>query len=457
MPLVVPRAQFRVLDERLRAQLKLLGLNADEAARPDDDQEAWMASRAAVDGYEAPAIARQRVTAALAHELASLTAQVTSLDPNLAKAVARTEQGIHEVVDRLIAKYARALAQREAATFEQRNRLRNLLALWRGSAGTRVRAAGVRGAPWMASLHRPRVRGLPAVFRPLRGPVAVTDTPRTPGNGADLATANPAYALEVLAFGPHPDDVELFCGGLLLQMADRGYRTGVVDLTRGEMASRGTPELRLQEAMAAAEILGLALRENLGLPDAGLDAASDLQLAPIVAILRRLRPELVVAPWRHDRHPDHEAASGLVTRALFLAGLRRYSPDLGSPFAPRQVLYYPMRHLAEPSFVVHISAVVERKAQAIRCHASQVLPRPDAPATLVGSALSLTALEYSIAMSVSPTRWETLAAGLGAGNSSCWAKAGRAAKALVAIRAATICLKDLYTWRLLVAGLRPGV
>jgi bacillithiol biosynthesis deacetylase BshB1 len=213
------------------------------------------------------------------------------------------------------------------------------------------------------------------------------------------------YGLDVLAFGPHPDDVELFCGGLLARMVERGYRTGIVDLTRGEKSSRGTPETRAQETEAASRALGLSLRENLGLPDgwlspwAGFEApeaerAQASAVARVVEVLRRLRPELVVVPWEEERHPDHEAASALVTRALFFAGVRRFEAEPpGAPFTPRQVLYYPLRHLAEPSFVVDVSSVYERKLAAVHCYASQVLPRPDAPPTLVGSPLSLSSLQ----------------------------------------------------------------
>jgi bacillithiol biosynthesis deacetylase BshB1 len=196
------------------------------------------------------------------------------------------------------------------------------------------------------------------------------------------------FDLDCLAFGPHPDDVELFCGGLLATLAARGYRVGVVDLTRGEKASRGTSETRAAETEAATRALGLAHRENLGLPDTGVHEAD---AAPLVEALRRLRPELVVAPYWHERHPDHEAASALVTRALFLAGLRRHGD--GEPHAPRRTLYYPMRHLAEPTIVVDVSAAYARKTAAVRCYASQVEARPEGPATLVGSPLSLTSLE----------------------------------------------------------------
>ena len=214
-----------------------------------------------------------------------------------------------------------------------------------------------------------------------------------------------SYGLDVLAFGPHPDDVELFCGGFLARMAGQGYRAGIVDLTRGEKSSRGTPETRARETEAASQALGLALRENLGLPDgwlspwAGFDApeaerAHTSAVARVVEVLRRLRPELVVVPWEEERHPDHEAASALVTRALFFAGVRKFEAEPpGAPFTPRQVLYYPLRHLAEPSFVVDVTSVYERKREAVRCYASQVQPRPDAPPTLVGSPLSLSSLE----------------------------------------------------------------
>jgi bacillithiol biosynthesis deacetylase BshB1 len=207
--------------------------------------------------------------------------------------------------------------------------------------------------------------------------------------------------VDVLAFGPHPDDVELFCGGLLIRMADLGYRTAVVDLTRGEMASRGTVEERRREAEDAAHILGLALRENLGLPDAWLQPwtghdgeRSQSHVARVAETIRRLRPELVVAPWEEDRHPDHEVASALVTRALFLAGLQKFETSPSHPaFSVPHVMHYPMRQLHKPSIIVDISAAADRKLAAIRAHASQVGPRPGEPHTLVASPLSLTSLE----------------------------------------------------------------
>ena len=203
-----------------------------------------------------------------------------------------------------------------------------------------------------------------------------------------------AYGLDVLAFGAHPDDVELFCGGILATLADLGYRTGIADLTRGELASHGTPEIRALEAGEAAKVLGLATRENLGLPDGFLDASPDSPHLPVaVEALRRHRPELVLMPWIEERHPDHVAAGELVTRALFFAGLRKFtSGSTGTPFAPRQAFYYEMRHRMPVGFVVDTSKAWERKARAIACHASQLDRGGDAP-TLIGSPLAVEAIE----------------------------------------------------------------
>lgn len=206
-------------------------------------------------------------------------------------------------------------------------------------------------------------------------------------------------SLTCLAIAPHPDDAELFCGGLLAKLVGQGHRVGVVDLSAGELASQGTPELRREEARAASEVLGLTLRENLGLPDGALDAANPEQLATLVAALRRYRPELLLAPYERERHPDHEAASALATRAAFMAGLRRYAGDDPQlpPFRPRTLLYYQMRVGFRPSFVVDISAHVATKRAAIACHASQLgrdpkaaVEGPDGPSgTLISSSDTL--------------------------------------------------------------------
>jgi len=203
-----------------------------------------------------------------------------------------------------------------------------------------------------------------------------------------------SYGIDVLAFGPHPDDVELFCGGTVIALVDRGYRVGVVDLTRGELASQGTVEERSREAEASATVMGLTLRESLGLPDGFIDATPDSPHLPIaVEALRRLRPELVLIPWFEERHPDHEAAASLMTRALFYAGLKRFPTATLAPFTPRQVLRYEMRHRVTPSLIVDTSDAWERKSKAIACHVSQVTRRDETAATLISSPRAIEAIE----------------------------------------------------------------
>lgn len=178
-------------------------------------------------------------------------------------------------------------------------------------------------------------------------------------------------ALDVLAVFAHPDDAELLCGGALIRSADRGQRTGIVDLTRGEMGSRGTPELRAREAAAAAEVLGLAERRNAGLTDAHLENTPEAR-SIVAGLLRELRPRIVVTHWPVGRHPDHRIASQLVRDACYLSGLRNFDAP-GEPFRPLKLVYATaFREDADPpSFVVDISDQVDRKLAAIHCYASQ--------------------------------------------------------------------------------------
>lgn len=203
-----------------------------------------------------------------------------------------------------------------------------------------------------------------------------------------------ALPLAILAIAPHPDDAELFCGGLLARMVHQGYRVGILDLTRGERASRGATQQRAQEAARAAQVLGLAWRDNLGLPDCGLLGEDPAQTLAIVEQLRLTRPELVLAPWHHERHPDHCAAAQLTERACFLAGLAQFPVPDQQPHRVKQLLFYPMRVEARPSFIVDIAAFAEQKQRAIACHASQVgVPEPGA-AVLLAAALALPALAH---------------------------------------------------------------
>lgn len=178
---------------------------------------------------------------------------------------------------------------------------------------------------------------------------------------------------DLIAYAPHPDDAELFCGGTLVGLSSKGYRVGVVDLTEGERGTRGTPEKRAKERDAASKVLGLALREGLELPDMGLVGTDAGQLETVVASIRSRRPKVILAPHWEDRHPDHVEASKLVTGAAFLAGAAKFGE--GAPFKPTALAYYQGRFEMSPSFVVDISEHFERKMEAIRCYASQFSPR----------------------------------------------------------------------------------
>jgi bacillithiol biosynthesis deacetylase BshB1 len=192
-----------------------------------------------------------------------------------------------------------------------------------------------------------------------------TEKPRRPGSRREKAVR----PVDVLAIGPHPDDVELGCGGTLAALARRGFTFGICDLTRGEMGTRGTPDVRAAEARKAAGILGASFRETLDLGDGGLrtDRAAELAL---ISVIRRARPRLVLAPHREDRHPDHVRASRLVTDAAWYAGLKAL--ETGSPaHRPQQVVYYPTSFVATPSFLVDVTDVFSVKLAAIRAYASQ--------------------------------------------------------------------------------------
>lgn len=188
-------------------------------------------------------------------------------------------------------------------------------------------------------------------------------------------------ALEALFFGAHPDDIELTCGGLAALLARDGHGVGLIDMTRGEMGTRGDVERRQQEAQAAARALGVASRENLGLPDSGLSRHDRAQMVAVVECLRRHRPVLVVAPHTDDPHPDHVETSHLVTRACYLAGLARF-PAAGERWRPSRLLYALYRGLSPAHVVIDITSVWEARTQALLAHASQVDPAAGEPTYL---------------------------------------------------------------------------
>jgi bacillithiol biosynthesis deacetylase BshB1 len=178
-------------------------------------------------------------------------------------------------------------------------------------------------------------------------------------------------AVDALFVGAHPDDIELCCAGLAARLAAEGFHVAICDLTRGEAASRGSVEVRAAEAAEAARILGIGARENLALPDTGLNARDRAQLAAVVALLRRRRPSLLLAPDPRDEHPDHVEGAQLVARAAYLAGLARY-PAPGEAFRPDLVLHAVYRDALAPDVIVDVSEHFERRMAALRAHRSQL-------------------------------------------------------------------------------------
>jgi bacillithiol biosynthesis deacetylase BshB1 len=194
-------------------------------------------------------------------------------------------------------------------------------------------------------------------------------------------------SIDLLVFGPHPDDIEIGLGGTIAHHAARGMRVGLCDLTAGEMGSNGTIESRLAESESARIVLGAEWRDNLRWPDRriGKDPA---HLESAIAFIRRHRPRVIAAPYWSDRHPDHVAASAVIAEAAFNAGLRRY-PAEGEAWKVEWVCYYFINESTAPSFVVDVSDVYERKRQALDCHSSQFTPPADggAVATRLNSPL----------------------------------------------------------------------
>jgi N-acetylglucosamine malate deacetylase 1 len=186
--------------------------------------------------------------------------------------------------------------------------------------------------------------------------------------------------VDVLAVAAHPDDAELGCGGTLLVAAAHGYRTAVVDLTDGEASTLGSPEVRALERDRATEVLGLAIRERVGLPDGSVGTATDHRLA-VVSAIRDLRPRVVLTPYPEDRHPDHAAAGRLAREACFFAAVRRIGE--GDPHRVARLYHYMAHQPFTPTFVVDVSEVWDRKLEAVRAYATQ-FGGVDRPATEIG-------------------------------------------------------------------------
>jgi N-acetylglucosamine malate deacetylase 1 len=178
-----------------------------------------------------------------------------------------------------------------------------------------------------------------------------------------------ASHVDILLFGAHPDDVEWGAGGIALLLRDGGGSFAIVDMTNGEMGSRGTLEQRQSEAVAAAKFLGASSRESFSLPDCGLvDSPENRRL--IASAIRRHRPKLVLAPYWKDRHPDHAAAGLIVRNSQLYCALTKLD-DPNPPHKPRAFLFYPLHQFERPTFVVDTTSVFQRKLELLRIHRSQ--------------------------------------------------------------------------------------
>lgn len=197
------------------------------------------------------------------------------------------------------------------------------------------------------------------------------------------------FNLDVLGIGAHPDDIEFCCPGVFLVFKKKGYKTGIIDLTRAELSTRGDTKTRAEETDAASKLLGLTIRENLDIPDGWINPYShydqeatldrnNSHLVKVVSAIRRLRPEIIITPYDEERHPDHVATSQLVTKAIFLAGLEKFkTPEGAEKFIAKQVIYFQMRYAFRPSFIVDVSDVYSEKQSVINCYKSQLSPIPD--------------------------------------------------------------------------------
>lgn len=195
--------------------------------------------------------------------------------------------------------------------------------------------------------------------------------------------------LDILAIAAHPDDVELSCAGTLMVHAQQGQKVGIVDLTRGELGTRGTPEGRVMEAQDACKLMGLEIRENLGLADGFFQNTREDQLA-VIRVIRKFKPEIVLANAIDDRHPDHGRAARLIADSCFMAGLRKIeTSDNGQPqeaWRPKQVFHFLQDRFHQPDFVVDITPVIEKKMEAIKCFKTQFLADKDhEPQTYISS------------------------------------------------------------------------
>ncbi len=176
--------------------------------------------------------------------------------------------------------------------------------------------------------------------------------------------------VDVLAIGAHPDDIEMICGGTVAKLIDRGYKVAIIDMTRGEMGTRGTPETRAAEAAAAAKVLGVTERINLDCGDGRMENTEENRVK-VIEQIRRLRPKLILTHYWDDLHPDHSATGHIVKDTMYPSGFANY-PAEGDPFRANEYLFFMAHFPFDPSFIVDVSDYHEKKLEAVRCYASQL-------------------------------------------------------------------------------------
>ncbi len=185
----------------------------------------------------------------------------------------------------------------------------------------------------------------------------------------DSRQMNDINPVDILALGAHPDDAELGCGGTLIKLKKLGYKTGIVDLTEGELGSRGTVEERYEESAAASKLLQLDFRYNLKIPDGNIEV-NEQNKNKMIQLIRKTKPKIILAPFHEDRHPDHIHSSQLITESWFYAGVKKILPEI-PPHRPFRILYYMAKYEFIPSFVIDISDEYELKFKALAAYKSQ--------------------------------------------------------------------------------------
>lgn len=195
--------------------------------------------------------------------------------------------------------------------------------------------------------------------------------------------------LDVLVFAAHPDDAEIGMGGTIAKLVQEGLKVGVIDLTIGEMSTRGNPDTRKIETDESTQILGLTLRQNLGFPDGGIEPTSEI-VNGLVSKIREFKPFILFAPFTNDRHPDHSGLSKAAKKALFFSGVAKYESKVNKliqePFRPDKLFYYMQATPFEPSVIIDISSSIDEKMNSIKAFSSQFYnPNSEEPETFISN------------------------------------------------------------------------